>query len=108
MEPLTGPTGIAYCDQDEVAPLKEINQVNKDHDFITFKYGLYQQQLLSSDELKKFISLPSKSTLLAQLVGGLVNPLQRLSYSLRYNQTKLALALKAMADKNNQTQSLQS
>ncbi len=101
-EILTGPTGIAYCHDDEVAPLKEINQVNKNYDFITFKYGLYNQKLLSSDELKKFISLPSKSTLLTQLVGNLVNPLQRLSYSLRYNQTKLALTLKAVANKNSQ------
>ena len=100
-QPLTGPTGIAYCNDDEVAPLKEIDQVNKDHDFITFKYGFYQQQLLGADELKKFISLPSKSTLLTQLVGNLIDPLQRLSYSLRYNQTKLALALKAVDDQKN-------
>jgi hypothetical protein len=32
----------------------------------------------------------------------LVNPLQRLAYSMRYNQTQLALALKAVADKQEQ------
>jgi large subunit ribosomal protein L10 len=101
-ETLTGPTAITFCNEDEVNPLKEIDKVNKDHDFITFKYGVYDKKLLGFDELKQFISLPSKSALMAQLLGGLVNPLQRLAYGLKYNQTQLALALKAVADKQEQ------
>ena len=98
-ETLTGPTAITFCNEDEVNPLKEIDKVNQNHDFITFKYGIYDKKLLGFDELKTFISLPSKSTLFAQLLGGLVNPLQRLAYGLKYNQTQLALALKAVVDK---------
>ena len=69
-ETLTGPTAITFCNEDEVNPLKEIDKVNKDHDFITFKCGIYDKKLLLVDELKQFISLPSKSTLIAQLLGG--------------------------------------
>ncbi len=101
-ETLTGPTAITFCNEDEVAPLKEIDKVNKEHDFITFKYGIYDKKLILVDELKKFISLPSKSALIAQLLGGLVNPLQRLAYAMRFNQTQLALTLKALADKKEQ------
>lgn len=101
-ETLTGPTAIAFCNEDEVGPLKEIDKVNKDHEAITFKYGIYDKKLLGFDELKAFITLPSKSALIAQLLGGLVNPLQRLAYGLRFNQTQLALALKAVADKKDQ------
>ena len=101
-ETLTGPTAITFCNEDEVNPLKEIDKVNKTQDFITFKYGIFDKKLLGLDELKQFIALPSKSTLIAQLLGGLVNPLQRLAYSMRYNQTQLALALKAVADKQEQ------
>ncbi len=95
-EVLTGPTSIAYSINDEIAPLKEIEKVNKDKEKTFFKYGIYESKLLSVDELKSFLNLPSKSVLLARFVGGLANPLQRLVFGLRFNQTKLALVLKAI------------
>ncbi len=98
-EILTGPTAIAYSETDEISPLKEIDTVNKDKEKTSFKYGLYNQQLLSVEELKKFLSLPSKSTLVAQFIGGLKNPLERLVYAMRFNQQQLVLTLKALADK---------
>lgn len=98
-ETLVGPTAIVYSNQDEIAPLKEIDTVNKAKEKTSFKYGIYAGKLLSADELKRFISLPSKSTLIAQFIGGLKNPLQRMVYALRYNQTQLVLTLKAIADK---------
>lgn len=98
-EELNGPTAIAYCDTDEIASLKEIDSVNKAKEKTFFKYGIYDKKLLSSEELKSFLTLPSKSALIAQLLGGLKNPLQRMVYAMRYNQTKLAIALKAVADK---------
>lgn len=98
-EELVGPTAIAYSNEDEIAPLKEIDAVNKSSEKTFFKYGIYQGKLLSVDDLKKFISLPSKSTLLAQLVGGLRNPLERMVYAMRYNQTQLVMTIKAIADK---------
>jgi large subunit ribosomal protein L10 len=96
---LTGPTAITYCRTDEVSPLKEIDAVNKAKEKTSFKYGIYAGKLLLADELKKFISLPSKSTLIAQFIGGLKNPLQRLVYAMRYNQTQLVLTLKAISEK---------
>jgi large subunit ribosomal protein L10 len=101
-ETLTGPTAITFCNEDEINPLKEVDKVNKNNDFITFKYGIYDKKLLLVDELKKFISLPSKSVLISQLLGDLTNPLQRLAYAMRFNQTQLALTLKALADKKEQ------
>jgi large subunit ribosomal protein L10 len=101
-EELTGPTAIAYCRTDEIAPLKEIDTVNKAKEKTSFKYGIYGGKLLLAEELKKFISLPSKTTLIAQFIGGLKNPLQRLVYAMRYNQTQLVMTLKAVADKQAQ------
>jgi len=98
-ETLTGPTGIAYCNDDEVAPLKEIEKINKAKEVTSFKYGIFDKKLLSFDELKTYLSLPSKSTLIAQFIGGLTNPLQRLAYALRFNQTQLVLTLKALSEK---------
>lgn len=98
-ETLTGPTAIAYSLEDEIAPLKEIDKVNKEKEITSFKYGIFDLKLLSLDDLKKFLSLPSKSTLIAQFIGGLSNPLQRLLAAFKYNQTQLVLTLKAVADK---------
>lgn len=98
-EILTGPTAITLCNSDEIAPLKEIEKVNKDKEKTSFKYGIYEQKLLIADELKRFLGLPSKSALIAQFIGGLKNPLQRLAYALRFNQTQLVLTLKAIAEK---------
>lgn len=97
--PLTGPTSITYCNEDEVAPLKEIDKVNKAKEITSFKYGVFDKKLLSLDELKTFLSLPSKSALISQFVSGLVNPLQRLVYAMRFNQTQLVLTLKALSEK---------
>ena len=98
-EELTGPTAVTFCNEDEIAPLKEIDKVNKAKEKTTFKYGIYDKKLLSLDELKTFLTRPSKSTLIAQLVGGLKNPLERLAYALRFNQTQLVLTLKALSEK---------
>lgn len=94
---LTGPTSITYCFDDEVAPLKELDAINKSKDVTSFKYGIYEQKLLAVDQLKAFLNLPSKSALLSQLVSGLVNPLQRLLYACKFNQTQLVLTLKAIS-----------
>jgi len=99
-EKLTGPTSIAFCQEDEIAPLKEIEKVNKEKDLTSFKYGIFEKKLLSLDQLKKLLGLPGKSTLIAQFIGGLKNPLSRLVYALNYNQTRLVLVLKAVSEKN--------
>lgn len=98
-EELTGPTAIAYCNEDEIAPLKEIDKVNKDKEVTSFKYGIYDKKLLDLEQLKKFLTLPSKSALISQLLGGLSNPLQRLAYALKFNQHQLILTLKALEEK---------
>lgn len=96
---LTGPTAVVYCNSDEIAPLKAVDAVNKSKEKTSFKYGIYDGKLLSLDELKKFLSLPSKSALIAQFIGGLKNPMQRMVYAMRYNQTQLVLTLKAISEK---------
>lgn len=96
---LTGPTAVTFANEDEIAPFKEVETVNKNKEFIVFKYGIYDKKLLLIDEFKKFLSLPSKTALISQFISDLLNPLQRLVYALRYNQTQLVLVLKAIAEK---------
>jgi large subunit ribosomal protein L10 len=101
-ETLTGPTAVTFSHEDEIAPLKEIEKVAKNKEVIEFKYGFFENKLLSVDDLKRLLNLPSRSALIAQFVGGLQNPLQRLAYALRFNQTQFVLTLKALAEKQGQ------
>jgi len=96
---LVGPTAIAFCQENEVAPLKEIEKTCKEKEKTEFKYGIFDKKLLSFDDLKKILSLPSKSALISQFINDLINPLQRLVYALRYNQTQLVLILKVISEK---------
>jgi len=98
-EKLIGPTSITYCNDDEVAPLKEIDKINQEKELTSFKYGIFENKLLSVKKLSQLLTLPGKSTLIAQFIGGLRNPLQRLAYALNYNQTRLVLVLKAISEK---------
>ena len=73
--------------------------MQKDKEKTFFKYGVFEKKLLSVEDLNRFLSLPSKSVLVAQFIGGLKNPLQRLVYAMRFNQQQLVLTLKALSDK---------
>ncbi|MFH1601508.1 MAG: 50S ribosomal protein L10 [Candidatus Shapirobacteria bacterium] len=95
-EKLTGPTALVVANEDEIAPLKQIEETRKQYEKPEFKLGVFQGKLLTLTELEKLISLPGKEVLLSRFVGGLANPLSRLAYSLNYNQQKLLLVLKAL------------
>lgn len=97
--PLVGPTALVVANEDEIAPLKAVDEIKQQFEKPEFKLGIYQRKVLSVDELQKLISLPTKEVLLTQLVAALNNPLQRLLYALEYNQTRLVWVLKAAAEK---------
>ena len=97
---LVGPTSVTYCNTDEISPLKEIDKINQEKELTSFKYGIFENKLLSTEKLHQLLTLPDKSTLIAQFIGGLKNPLQRFTHALNYNQTRLVLTLKAISEKN--------
>ena len=98
-EKLTGPTALVFANEDEISPLQIIAKVAKELEKPKFKLGVYQNKIISDTDIERFVKLPPKEVLLAQFVGGLNNPLFRLVYALRFNQTKLVLILKQIAEK---------
>jgi large subunit ribosomal protein L10 len=63
-EPLVGPTSIAYSLEDEIAPFKEIDQVNKEKEVTQFKYGIFDQNYFLLKILKKSSLCPPSLPLL--------------------------------------------
>jgi large subunit ribosomal protein L10 len=76
---LTGPTAVAVCKSDEVAPAREISkfvkEVMEEKGFPSFKVGLVSGSLLSSAEISALAKLPSREELLSRLIGSMNSPL---------------------------------
>jgi large subunit ribosomal protein L10 len=94
---LDGPTGTMFMFGDIVEPLKKLAKIIKDFNLPTVKFGILDNQALTSDQVLKLASLPSRDTLLAQLVGGLKSPIFELHRALNWNLQKLVMTLNAVA-----------
>ena len=85
---LEGTNAIAFGYEDEVAPAKIVADSSNENCPFTIKFGIYNNQVVDADAMKKLASIPSREVLLAQLVGMLSSPMRG-----------LAVCLKAIADK---------
>ena len=86
---LEGTTAIAVFDHDQTAPARILGKFAEAHDDkFTLKAGYVDGVIYDAKGVEALSKIPSKETLLAQLVGSLQGPMQ-----------KLAATLKALADK---------
>ena len=86
---LEGTTAIAVCDHDQTAPARILGKFAEAHDDkFTLKAGYVDGVIYDAKGVEALSKIPSKETLLAQLVGSLQGPMQ-----------KLAATHKALADK---------
>ncbi len=92
-------TATLFLYGDPVLPLKEIAKAIKEFNLPQIKFGILDGKALTSDELIKISTLPSREVLLAQLVGGLKSPIFGLHKALNWNIQKLALTLSAIQQK---------
>lgn len=99
LESLTGPTALAISMQDEVAPIKAINDYIKANSLPSFKQGVFEKSILSPEDVKKLADLPSKNELIAKLVGQLSSSTYRLVNVLVGNQQKLVYILQSIQNK---------
>ncbi len=87
-EVLSGATAIALS-SDETAAARILGKYAEDHPNFVLKAGFIGTELYDADGVMALSKIPSKETLLAQLVGSLQGPIQ-----------KLAATLQALAEKN--------
>lgn len=65
---LNGTLSVAFSNSDEVAAAKIIKD-EKFKDKMSFEFGIIGDKVLSKEEVTQLASLPSKETLIAQLLG---------------------------------------
>ena len=98
---LSNPTATLFVYDDVIAPLKQIAKTLKLLGFPAIKFGIIENQALTSDQLLKMAFLPPREILLAQVVGGLKSPIYGLHRALLWNIQKLVMTLRAIETKKN-------
>jgi len=77
---LTGPTALVWVDGDPALAAKALTGFAEDHDERpSLKGGVLEGSPLAKEMIVALTELPPREQLVAQLVGGLASPIQRLS-----------------------------
>lgn len=99
LEALKGPTAIAFCEADPIAPAKLMVDFAKDHEKLEIKSGAVDGKVVSVAEIDALAKLPSREELIAQTLRGLNSPIQGFVNVLNGTIKGLVVALSAIADK---------
>jgi large subunit ribosomal protein L10 len=94
---IDGPTALVLAQEDQITPLKAVNDMAEELEKPKFKFGVLDGEFLPLEKIKKLVNLPDKKTLLSMLVNSLNSPLVNLVNALEFNQRKLVLVLKQVA-----------
>ncbi len=81
-EILKGPTAVAFSYDDAVAPAKIIGDYVKKVNKIAIKGGIVEGKQMSTDDIAKLATIPSKNVLVAQLLGLLTSPMRGLAVAI--------------------------
>lgn len=78
-EYLVGPVAVAVSSLDEVSAARELvkfkKEITTDKEYLSFKIGLVNKQLMDSANLLELAKLPSKEVLLGQVLQGFNAPI---------------------------------
>ena len=96
---IDGPTAALVSYEDEVSALQALSKFMQSTNLPTVKLGFLFGQQYSSDDVIRISKLPTKSTLIAQLVAYTKAPLYGLHNALSWNTRKLVYALEGVKSK---------
>lgn len=83
-EVLHGTTAVALSNDDQTAPARILGKFAEEHnDFFNLKAGYVEGVAYDTAGVTKLSKIPSKEILLAQLVGSLQGPMQKLAATLQ-------------------------
>jgi large subunit ribosomal protein L10 len=97
-EALQGPSAFAFGYEDAVLPAKVLSEFAGKTEKLKIKGGWLGKRALSAQTVIRLAKLPSREQMLGRLIGSLRSPAARVAISLRQAVSKLAYALKAVAD----------
>lgn len=98
---LTGPTAALWIYNQDLSPLKILNNFIKQNELPKIKFGLWEGEKISEEKINQLANLPGIDQLRAQFLASLQSPAFRLTNALSWNLKKLILVLKAKGGENN-------
>jgi large subunit ribosomal protein L10 len=102
-EKLIGPTAFAYSDTSATAPIKIIQEFNKQNAkskiALTVKGCLFEGKIFSPEQAEALASLPSREELMAKLLGVLQAPMSQMLAVLQASSQKLVGVLESLKNK---------
>ena len=99
-EALRGPTGLAYTEQDPVAPARVIKEfADGAQGRPRLKAGLLEGRVYLDQDLETLAKLPPREVLLVQMVTAIQSPLSGLAFCLQGIIQKFVGTLHAVAEK---------
>lgn len=99
LDVLVGPTAVAFCESDPVAPAKLIADFAKDHNALEIKAGVVDGKVLDVAGVQDLAKLPPREVLVAKALGGLNAPIAGFANVLNANLTGLVRVLNGIAEK---------
>jgi large subunit ribosomal protein L10 len=95
---LSGPTAIAFVEEDAPSAAKVIHNSFKERELPRTKVFVVAETVYSADDLKAFAELPSREELLAQVAAAVEAPLAELVRTLDGFFQELILTLKGLEE----------
>lgn len=74
-EYLSGPTALAFANNDPVATAKALKDFSNDHDVFVLKAGYLSGDILSPEEISRLAEIEPREVLLAKIAGAAKAPL---------------------------------
>jgi len=78
----TGPTAVAFSNEDVVAPAKIIDEFAQDAKALEIKGGIIEGKVSSVEEITALAKLPSREGLLSMLLSVLQAPVRNVAYAI--------------------------
>lgn len=101
-ESLSGMSALILSLEDEVSAIKALFKFHNDNEKLTIKQGIYQDRVLSPEEVENLSKLPSMNELIANLINRLQSPGSGLVNVMKAGPRNLVYALKAIADQKSE------
>ena len=98
-ESMTGACGIAFSSGDPVLSSKILVDFSKENAGFKVQSGFIDGAIISVDQVKQLASLPSKTVLIGQVVGGIQAPISRFVGVLSGTVRRIVTVLDAIARK---------
>ena len=80
---LAGPTAFAFGEEGPTVAAKLLTNFSREYPFLQIRGGVFGKEILSSEQINLWATLPGRDELLAKVAAGVKSPLSNLVFSLK-------------------------